>query len=181
MTQTQPTTPMQYASRAGMILGIYFVLKYFAMMYWIPYMSLSLVYFFATLLVPVVAYRLTRSYRQSVAPTGVFSFARAWSFGTLTFFFASIIVLIPHYIYYTRLLPDQFPLLEGYMNTFFSQQPEIYRTYKDLLGGAEPVEVIRQTMLGTSIAARLFSDVANNVFWGTILSLINAALLSRRA
>lgn len=178
---TSQISPMQYASRAGIVLGLYFVLKYFALMFSIVYMELALVYFIATLLVPLVAYRLVRGYRQAIVPTGAFSFAQAWSFGTLTFFFASIIVLLPHYIYYSRVLPMQFPILEEQMNSFFAQQPEVYRLYRELLSGAEPIEVVRKTLLTGSVFHRLFFDLANNVFWGSIISLVNAVILSRRS
>lgn len=181
MAQTGPISPIKYASRAGILLGGYFVLKYLALMYWIPNMELALVYFITTLLVPVIAYRLMRTYRQSVAPMGSFRFTQAWSFGTLTFFFASIIVLVPHYIYYTRMLPEQFPLLEETLRSYFSQEPAVYQVYRDLLRGAEPIQVIREMMLGLPVSERLISDIANNVFCGAIVSLINAGLLSRRA
>lgn len=177
----QPQSPtLLYASRAGIVFGLYFAIKYLALMYMIPHPGLSLAFLLGTLFVPFLAYRLTKSYREIIAPVGDFSFRDGWVFGVLIYLFASIVVLIPHYIFYTRLLPEQFPILAEKLSEIYAQLPEIYQQHQLLLGG-EPLEIMTEQMQQLPVGRMLVADVLNNVFLGSLLSLINAALLRRKA
>lgn len=148
-------------------------------MYGIHFPLLYVVFFVATLAVPFVAYRLTRSYGVRLRQSGyTLSYGMAWSHGAMLYLFASIILLLPQYMFYSRMLPEQLQILEGMMSAQYAQTP----TLKDMmtqLYGMDPLELFKQ-ILSIPVANRLISSLSNNVLVGALLSLINAYLLTRK-
>lgn len=168
-------SPYRHATRAGIILSVLFVTKYLAFMYALQYPMLIFIYLVGTVTTPFVAYRLTKAYRELVSPSGgAFPFGMAWSHGTLLYFFATIPVLIPEYFYYQHIVYTQLPLLDAMINAL---------PYKDVLyqiyGGA-PSEVLGKIVSNTTPLTQAISSLSSALLWGGLLSLVNAALLSRK-
>lgn len=182
MTPPQPTRdllPSTHAARAGVGLGLYFMLKYTCIMYALEYPMLIFVFILATIAVPFVAYRLTLDYGTRLGQAGVqLNFRLAWSHGTMLYFFASIMLLLPQYLFFTRILPEQIPLLEEMSRQMYEQAPGAKEMLLQIYG-AEPADMLRES-LQTPILARLIGSLSNNVLVGALLSLINAAILSRK-
>lgn len=172
-------TPLRHAARAGLILGLYFVFKYFLLMYTPSMPVLGIIYLFATLAVPFVAYRLTASYRALFPERIGFPISIGWSHGVMLYAFASILVLPSHYYFYTSALPSQIPALEELMQQSYSQSPDMKPLLISLYGG-EPIEMLRNWLSSLNVFSRLWSDFGTNVFWGSILSLVNALILRRK-
>lgn len=171
---------MQHAARAGQLLGLLFIIKYFFVMYSIEVPALSLLFAVGTVAVPFVAYRLTRSYRDLLPERTPFPLAIAWAHGVFLYLFATLLVLIPHYIFYTSVLPEQISVLETRMQEVYAQAPQNQAVMEQLLGGQTIGEVLRSWLVGTSIFEKLWRDFSNNLFWGAIFSFINALLLRRK-
>lgn len=168
-------SPYAHAARAGIALSVLFVAKYLAFMYAMQYPTLMILYLGGTLATPFVAYQLTKGYRALVAPAGSsFPFGIAWAHGTLLYFFATIPVLIPEYLYYQHIVYDQLPYLDGIINA---------SPYKDMLyqlyGGA-PSEIMRKILAEATPISQAISSISSALLWGGLLSLINAGILSRK-
>lgn len=170
---------MRHAARAGLLLGLYFVLKYFCLMYAFSMPGLILLYIVATLLVPVLAYRLTRQYRALIPAQYGFPMSLAWAHGVQLYAFASLVVLIPHYIFYTSILPDQLPAMEALLKDSMAQDPQMRALVEGMLQGQLPTDIIRSFLSETSTFAKLWNDLGNNLMAGCVLSLINALILRR--
>lgn len=171
---------MQHAARAGQLLGLLFVIKYFFMMYSMEVPVLSLFFGIGTIAVPFVAYRLTRSYRDLLPADSPFPLSIAWAHGVFLYLFATLIVLIPHYYFYTSVFPEQIPVLEARMQEALTQAPQNRVFVEQLLGGQTIGEVLRSWLVSTSTFEKLWRDFSTNLFWGSIFSLINALILRRR-
>lgn len=182
-------TPIQFprqlmptidAARAGVVLGLYFAVKYLCLMYGLYFPLLYLIFFIATLAVPFVAYRMTKGYGARLAQVGyMINFRMAWAHGTMLYFFASIILLLPQYMFFTRMYPEQIQMLQELLQARYAEMPGLEGTLHSLYG-VDPIEVLRES-LQIPIFNRLLSSLSNNVVVGAILSLINAAIISRKA
>lgn len=168
-------SPYTHAARAGIALAVLFVAKYLCFMYAMQYPMLMLLYLVGTLATPFVAYQLTKAYRALVAPSGApFPFGIAWSHGTLLYFFATIPVLIPEYFYYQHIVYEQLPYLDSIMNA------SPYRDMLYQLYGGAPSEMMRKVVAESTPLTQAISSLSSALLWGGLLSLINAALLSRK-
>ena len=67
---------------------------------------LSSLYWGMTIMVPYIAYRFTKRYREQLG--GQIGFFHAWQFGILLYFFAALIVSLAHYGFYRYIAPDDF-------------------------------------------------------------------------
>lgn len=169
-------TPLQDAAKAGLSLGLFFVLKYFCMMYALEYPWLIILYMGGTVAVPFVVFGLTRRYRASLPGAMAFPVSVGWSHGVFLYLFASLIVLIPHYMFYTSILPDQLPLLDKHIGV----DPTLYKQmFAPIFGDKMPAEVVRLWLYETTLGEKLWGDFSTNLFWGSLLSLINGFLLRR--
>lgn len=175
-----PLTPMRHATKMGLYLGLFFIAKYLCVMYTLEYPLLFLVYLVATLAVPFIAYRYTRLYRDSFPERIGFPMLVAWSHGLYLYLFATILVLIPHYIYYSAILPEQIVYIERSFTEAYAQNPKLQELFAPLFGGLSVGEYLRQWLAETSVGRMLWSDFSTNIFFGSILSLINAAILRRK-
>lgn len=176
--QTLPT-PMRHAARAALVLGLFMCVRFAMYMYMLTMPVLALGYLLMTLAVPFVAYRLTRSYRDMLPSQIGFPVPIAWSHGTLLFFFASILLLLPYYYYYSVALPEQIPVFEAQMAHLYAQAPELRAAVEQAFGGS-PVALLRTLLAQNSIGSLLWSGLGTTLFFGSIVSLINAFILRRR-
>lgn len=171
---------MQHAARAGQLLGLLFVVKYFFMMYSMEVPVLLLLFVLGTIAVPFVAYRLTRSYRDLLPEESPFPLSIAWAHGVFLYLFATLIVLIPHYFFYTSVFPEQIPILDARIQEALAQAPQNRAFIEQFLGGQTVGEVLQGWLASTSTFEKLWRDFSTNLFWGSIFSLINALILRRR-
>ncbi|GAD08497.1 hypothetical protein PORCAN_2145 [Porphyromonas crevioricanis JCM 13913] len=155
------------AATYGLIFGAFWVIKYVFFMSAFRSPLLGLLYLPLTSLDPVVAYYLTRRYRNSL-PERAFSFGQGWRFGVLLYFFAAILVSIPHYYFYHSILPQHLPL-------FMEQMEEVLRPMMD----SSVWEEMQRNLTSTSPIKRVINDIWSNCIWGILLSLPVAAILRR--
>lgn len=163
------------ASYMGLIFGGYWAVKYLAvLLIFSPYTSLlSVIYLLLTLPVPFVAAYLTKIYRDRYRTGSDFSFAEAYLFGVLLYFFAALIVALPHYYFYAEVLPKN---IDFFREVFLYPSSEVATgAMKEL--GEQIVEQLRQI----DPISQVFAEIMSNVVWGGLFSLIAAAFLRRKA
>jgi len=155
----------QYAMRAGLVLGLFWVFRYLLFMLGSGNFLINGIH---TLLMPftlILAYLFTVRYRMSLG--GSISFGKAWRLGVMTYFFAALIVSIPHYIYYQYVNP-----------TYLSDAIDMA---KELLSGIElspeSAEVINNMEAPVPILMT-FYDIISNIFYGMIFSVPIALIAS---
>ncbi len=170
---------MQHAARAGQMLGLLFIVKYFCLMYSLEVPGLLYLFVFGTVAVPFVAYRLTRSYRDALPAEAPFPVMIAWAHGVFLYLFATLLVLIPHYLFYTDVFPEQIPLLEARLEEAYLGDPRRKIMMDRLLGGQGLGDFLRGWLASTSTFEKLWRDFSVNLFWGSLLSLVNALFLRR--
>ena len=89
---------LKCAMSYGLAMGIYWVIKYLFLIFGYSIPSLIFIYEGLSLAVPLIAYYLTKRYRQDIG--GSISFFHAWRFGIMLYFFAALIVSIEHFIFF---------------------------------------------------------------------------------
>lgn len=90
----------------GFSLGIFWIVKYLFYMFSLRFSFLVVIYWGMSLVVPYLAYLLTKRYREDLG--GMISFGQAWRFGVLIYLFAAILVSIMHYLFYRFVAPPDF-------------------------------------------------------------------------
>lgn len=151
----------------GLVMGIYWVVKYIFNMFSPYYPSLIVVYWGMSLLVPYIGYVLTKRYRDDLG--GSISFSQAWRFGVLLYFFAALIVSVMHYIFYRFVAPPD------YMTNAVSQTIE---SLKQMQVESQVIQSI-ETLNFSPIHLAL-QGILNNILYGIIFSIPVAGLLCRK-
>ncbi len=172
-------TPLRHAASAGILLGLFFALKFLCVMYSIEYPLLIFPFIIGTLFVPFIAYSLTRAYREIYFQGKEFKFSIAWVHGTWLYLFATIIMLLPVYIFFTRVLPDALPQLQQYFEETYTQMPQLKEQALRSFG-QDPISLISKYTSSEYILDNLLSCLNRNFITGALLSLINAAILQRK-
>lgn len=150
----------------GLILGIYWVVKYIFFIFSVSFHALNLVYWSLTFAVPFIAYQMTKRYQQDIGER--ISFFHAWRFGTMLYFFAALIVSLEHFVFYQFIAPPDFIANAIGQLTAALQESQVNSEMLDSLGKIR-ISPIHMAIQG----------IFNNVFYGIILSIPVAALLSR--
>ena len=158
-----------YAAAAtyGLLFGGYWVVKYIFLMCAFSAPLLGLLYLPLTLAVPFVAYYLGKRYRDHRDDRRI-SFAQAWLFGSLLYFFAAILVSLPHFYFYQTILPQHMPVM-------LEQMEEVLRPVID----PNTWDQMKYALTATEPIKRVVNDLWSNVVWGVIFSLPVAAILRR--
>lgn len=177
---TIPVSPARHAAQMGLILGGYLSLMFVCVMYSIYFPLLSLLALVLLLGVPFVAYRLGRSFRNLFPPNAPYPFILAWSHSAQMFLFGGIVLLLPAYYYFTQELPRQIPIMEGIFAQMYKQSPEIKTMLRELYG-KDPMDLFRELIDRDGLWLRIWSTYSSTVFWGAMVSLINALFLKRKA
>ena len=151
----------------GLVMGLYWVVKYIFNMFSPYYPSLIVVYWGMSLLVPYIGYVLTKRYRDDLG--GSISFSQAWRFGVLLYFFAALIVSVMHYIFYRFVAPPD------YMANAVSQTIE---SLKQMQVESQVIQSI-ETLNFSPIHLAL-QGILNNILYGIIFSIPVAGLLCRK-
>lgn len=110
-----------FAMQNGLILGVWALLAQWAIIGSFTYSLLSMVNLFMMLFAPIMLYLLTKKFRTTVAPTGVFTITQGFLHTILTTVYASTWVAIGVYIYLTYF--DGGYLFDSYV-AYFSR-PEV--------------------------------------------------------
>lgn len=153
------------AMNYGFVMGIYWVIKYVFFILGFSHPTANIVYWSLSCLVPYIAYKMTRRYRENIG--GKLGFFHAWQFGVLLYFFAAILVSLEHYLFYRFIAPPD--LL---MRTV-SDMEEALKESGASQALLDAIKEIHVTPIQMAI-----QGIFNNVLYGIILS-IPVALLAR--
>ena len=157
---------LKSAMEFGFGMGCYWVFKYLFFMFSLQVPLLSSLYWGLTIMVPYIAYRLTKRYRMQLG--GQIGFFHAWQFGILLYFFAALIVSLVHYGFYRYIAPTDF--LTNSINEAIGllQNSQIDNQL------IQSLQEIKITPIQMAI-----QGIFNNLFYGIIFSIPVAALLCR--
>lgn len=158
---------MPAAMSYGFSLGIFWIVKYIFYMFSIRFSYLVVIYWGMSLVVPYLAYLLTKRYREDLG--GVISFGQAWRFGVLIYLFAAMLVSIMHYVFYRFVAPPDF---------LSSAVEQTIASLKQMQVDSRVISSIES--MNFSPIHMALQGILNNVFYGIILSLPVAALVCRR-
>ena len=151
----------------GFGMGCYWVFKYLFFMFSLQMPLLSSLYWGMTIMVPYIAYRFTKRYREQLG--GQISFFHAWQFGILLYFFAALIVSLAHYGFYRYIAPDDF------LTNSISEAVNLLQNSQIDKQLIQSMQEIRITPIQMAI-----QGIFNNLFYGIIFSIPVAALLCRK-
>ena len=152
---------LKCAMSYGLAMGIYWVIKYLFLIFGYSIPSLIFIYEGLSLAVPLIAYYLTKRYRQDIGGS--------ISFGIMLYFFAALIVSIEHFIFFQFIAPPDF------LNNTMTQA---IVALKNADFNSEVIEAISRTNF-TPIHMAI-QGIFNNIFYGIILSIPVAALVCRK-
>lgn len=158
---------MSAAMSYGFSLGIFWIVKYIFYMFSMCFSYLVVIYWGMSLVVPYLAYLLTKRYREDLG--GVISFSQAWRFGVLIYLFAAMLVSVMHYVFYRFVAPPDF---------LSSAVEQTIASLKQMQVDSKVISSIES--MNFSPIHMALQGILNNIFYGIILSLPVAALVCRR-
>lgn len=158
---------MSAAMSYGFSLGIFWIVKYIFYMFSMRFSYLVIIYWGMSLVVPYLAYLLTKRYREDLG--GVISFSQAWRFGVLIYLFAAMLVSVMHYVFYRFVAPPDF---------LSSAVEQTIASLKQMQVDSKVISSIES--MNFSPIHMALQGILNNIFYGIILSLPVAALVCRR-
>lgn len=158
---------MSAAMSYGFSLGIFWIVKYIFYMFSMRFSYLVVIYWGMSLVVPYLAYWLTKRYREDLG--GVISFSQAWRFGVLIYLFAAMLVSVMHYVFYRFVAPPDF---------LSSAVEQTIASLKQMQVDSKVISSIES--MNFSPIHMALQGILNNIFYGIILSLPVAALVCRR-
>ena len=158
---------MSAAMSYGFSLGIFWIVKYIFYMFSMRFSYLVVIYWEMSLVVPYLAYLLTKRYREDLG--GVISFSQAWRFGVLIYLFAAMLVSVMHYVFYRFVAPPDF---------LSSAVEQTIASLKQMQVDSKVISSIES--MNFSPIHMALQGILNNIFYGIILSLPVAALVCRR-
>lgn len=158
---------MSAAMSYGFSLGIFWIVKYIFYMFSMRFSYLVVIYWEMSLVVPYLAYLLTKRYREDLG--GIISFSQAWRFGVLIYLFAAMLVSIMHYVFYRFVAPPDF---------LSSAVEQTIASLKQMQVDSKVISSIES--MNFSPIHMALQGILNNIFYGIILSLPVAALVCRR-
>ena len=158
---------MSAAMSYGFSLGIFWIVKYIFYMFSMRFSYLVVIYWGMSLVVPYLAYLLTKRYREDLG--GVISFSQAWRFGVLIYLFAAMLVSVMHYVFYRFVAPPDF---------LSSAVEQTIASLKQMQVDSKVISSIES--MNFSPIHMALQGILNNIYYGIILSLPVAALVCRR-
>lgn len=158
---------MSAAMSYGFSLGIFWIVKYIFYMFSMRFSYLVVIYWGMSLVVPYLAYLLTKRYREDLG--GVISFSQTWRFGVLIYLFAAMLVSVMHYVFYRFVAPPDF---------LSSAVEQTIASLKQMQVDSKVISSIES--MNFSPIHMALQGILNNIFYGIILSLPVAALVCRR-
>ena len=158
---------MSAAMSYGFSLGIFWIVKYIFYMFSMRFSYLVVIYWGMSLVVPYLAYLLTKRYREDLG--GVISFSQAWRFGVLIYLFAAMLVSVMHYVFYRFVAPPDF---------LSSAVEQTIASLKQMQVDSKVISSIES--MNFSPIHMALQGILNNIFYDIILSLPVATLVCRR-
>lgn len=159
---------LQNTMKYGLVLGIFWAIKYVFLILGPSIPVLNVIYLILTIFVPFVAYYLTKKYRDEVLG-GEISFFHAWRFGIMLYFFAALVVSLEHFVFYQYIAPSDFISSTFTQLISVMKQSEIDTSVIESFSKMEVPKPIHMTVQG----------IFNNIFYGIIFSIPVAAILCR--
>ncbi len=154
------------AMNYGLIMGIYWVIKYLFFIFSVSVPSLNLIYWLLSFAVPFIAYHMTKKYKQDIG--GQIGFFHAWRFGTMLYFFAALIVSLEYFVFYQFIAPPDF---------IANAIGQIVEVLKDSNMDTEVINTFASIRISPIQMA--IQGIFNNVFYGIILSIPVAAIVCK--
>ncbi len=158
---------MRSAMYYGLLLGIFWVIKYIFFIWGSSSPLMGAVYWVLTPFTIVIAYAFTRMYKIQIG--GKIGFFHAWQFGILLYFFAALIVSLAHYVFYQYIAPPDF---------IATSMDQVIHMMKEMDLNSPMKDAIDQLSTPTPIQMAI-QGIFNNVFYGVVFSIPIAALLCR--
>jgi hypothetical protein len=158
---------MKSAMFYGLLLGVFWAIKYVFFILGVSTPSFQIVYWVLTPLTLLFAYIFTNTYKFLIG--GKISFFHAWQFGILLYFFAALIISLMHYAFYRYIASPDF---------ISSSMSQAISLMKDMDLNMQLKEALDQMTVPSPIQMAI-QGIFNNVFYGVILSIPVAALLCR--
>ena len=172
MTEKRPTL-QEGAMRYGTAMGIFWTIKFILFPLGMTNPLLLMLFFFLTLVVPVVGYQFARKYRDQECG-GVISYSRAFLFTAFMYMFAALFATIIHYVYFKYIdngliVNTYYDMLNqlsagatGELETSINQ----IREALDVIAQLTPVEISLQL-------------ISQNIFYCIIIAIFTALLVMR--
>ena len=154
-------------------MGIFWTIKFILFPLGMTNPLLLMLFFFLTLVVPVVGYQFARKYRDRECG-GVISYSRAFLFTAFMYMFAALFATIIHYVYFKYIdngliVNTYYDMLNqlsagatGELETSINQ----IREALDVIAQLTPVEISLQL-------------ISQNIFYCIIIAIFTALLVMR--
>lgn len=165
----------------GTVLGLYYAVKFFLFPLGLTSGIAGMLFIGLTLLVPVLAYKLTKRYRQSL-PDGFMSYMQAWTFVLRLFFFASLLVAVVHYVYFAFM--DKGALLQALTYNLEQMRSTSVDGVTNQASWQAQLELFQESLnnIASMTPIKLVMELfINNLFWGALLAVPIAAINVRKS
>lgn len=171
----QKNNLQRYALLFGTYMGAFWILKFALFPLGLGFSSLFLLLFMGlTLCVPFIGYYCARVYRNKICG-GYISFFHAWVFTLFMYLAATLLAAMGHYVYFAFI--DQGFVLDTYESIIEALKQSELSTMEGYTEQLEEAVRLVQTYTPFDIVVQLMS---NNIFTGSILALITAAVVMRK-
>lgn len=151
----------------GLLLGFFWVIKFIFFIFGSWYPGAWIIYWMLAPLTIVFSYYMGKAYKILIG--GKISFSHAWQFEVLLYFFAALVVSLMHYAFYRFWAPP------GFIADSINQTMHLLQNM-DLNGQMR--QLVEKMAVPTPIQMTL-QGIFNNVFYGIVLSIPIAIVLSR--
>lgn len=168
--QPQQLSVRQYAMRFGIILGLFWIIKFTLLPMGLTNPFLELLFIVLTILVPYITWRFTRMYRDNVYK-GSISFLKAWQFCLLTYFFASLLTALAHFIYFQY-------IDNGYIVNTYRETLQSFSAVPEMSGLVSQMNLALDAMSQISARDMVLQLFIQNIFCGNIIAIITALFVS---
>lgn len=166
----KPVSILRRGGEDGIVMGIWLIVMFAAMMAGVAGNLLSVVAFAMVITTPLLAYRRLRS--SYVDSRGVLTFSAVWFQGILMFIGASLFLAVAAFVFFRLIDPSFIPAqVETMARLYQSSDAESLREFGDML----------QTMIERHMLPRPI-EVAVSMAWlgafsGSMLSMILAVIV----
>ncbi|MDO5570672.1 MAG: DUF4199 domain-containing protein [Bacteroidales bacterium] len=164
---------IHYAMENGLILALYFLIKFAFTYFSLPYPALNIIALILSFGIPFVLYWMVRKFRDNENESKI-TFGEGWSLSLLIMAFASLPEALAMYFFYQYIDPQ-------YIATIVNQSSKLLDTMQQ----SDPSQYITQfsDMFKNndipSSAQMAVQGIFNNIFFGSILSLIVAFFVKK--
>ena len=173
-----------YAMHYGLYMGLFlvFIFLCFVVAFHLQIFIFQSISIILLIIIPVLAYFFVKKFRDNIL-NGEIRFSLAWNFGTLMFFFASLILAITVYIFLEYITPSLYT--EIISNLSQSVDYMIKNAGENNIPSQQIKLMQEQLALLSALPARSAIEMAvdnlgNSVFWGIIISIPIAIIVKSK-